>query len=120
MKRWVALLLAPILVGCGAHSKAPAVPAAPVASTVAALPMSPFQKKVVDGLRDQLTWGTGYDGSYREISYPNGDVPRKKGVCTDVVIRAYRNAGIDLQQLIHNDMAVAWKAYPHIYKLPGP
>lgn len=53
-----------------------------------------------------------YDPSYFKIAYPNGDVPSDKGVCTDVVIRAYRKIGIDLQQLVHEDMKKNFAAYP--------
>jgi len=53
-----------------------------------------------------------YDGSYRAIAYPGGDVPDHIGVCTDVVIRAYRALGIDLQQLVHEDMVADFDAYP--------
>lgn len=53
-----------------------------------------------------------YDGRYVRIPYPGGDVPAGTGVCTDVVIRAYRKAGIDLQKLVHEDMAKAFGAYP--------
>lgn len=53
-----------------------------------------------------------YDGSYFAIDYPNGDVPQHLGVCTDVVIRSYRALGIDLQQLVHEDMAAHFSAYP--------
>lgn len=45
-----------------------------------------------------------YDPAYVKIPYPNGDVPADKGVCTDVVIRAYRKLGIDLQKEVHEDM----------------
>lgn len=54
-----------------------------------------------------------YDSSYQRIAYPGGDVPLDRGVCTDVVIRAYRTIGIDLQKLVHEDMRQAWNAYPH-------
>lgn len=46
------------------------------------------------------------------IAYPNGDVPSDKGVCTDVVIRAYRKFGIDLQKLVHEDMKINFNKYP--------
>ena len=46
------------------------------------------------------------------IAYPNGDVPSDKGVCTDVVIRAYRKFGIDLQKLDHEDMKINFNKYP--------
>ncbi|AXT56243.1 DUF1287 domain-containing protein [Aquimarina sp. AD1] len=53
-----------------------------------------------------------YDPSYFSIKYPNGDVPSDKGVCTDVVIRAYRKLGIDLQKEVHEDMKVNFHLYP--------
>ncbi|WP_258103152.1 DUF1287 domain-containing protein [Marinoscillum sp. MHG1-6] len=60
-----------------------------------------------------------YDPSYFSISYPNGDVPEGKGVCTDVIIRAYRKLGIDLQQEVHEDMKVNFHLYPKIWGLSG-
>lgn len=53
-----------------------------------------------------------YDGSYRQIPYPNGDVPENIGVCTDVIIRAYRKLGIDLQKEVHEDMKANFSQYP--------
>nr|WP_246501283.1 DUF1287 domain-containing protein [Providencia huaxiensis] len=53
-----------------------------------------------------------YDPSYRQISYPNGDVPEHYGVCSDVVIRSYRKMGVDLQKLVHEDMKANFRQYP--------
>ncbi len=53
-----------------------------------------------------------YDPSYFSIDYPNGDVPSDKGVCTDVIIRAYRKLGVDLQKEVHEDMKANFNAYP--------
>ena len=58
-----------------------------------------------------------YDPSYFSIGYPNGDVPSDKGVCTDVVIRAYRKIGIDLQKSVHEDMKANFNLYPKIWGL---
>ena len=58
-----------------------------------------------------------YDPSYFSIPYPNGDVPGDKGVCTDVVIRAYRSLGIDLQKEVHEDMKSNFSIYPDIWGL---
>ncbi len=58
-----------------------------------------------------------YDPSYYKISYPNGDIPANKGVCTDVVIRAYRKVGIDLQQKVHEDMKKNFEQYPNLWGL---
>ena len=58
-----------------------------------------------------------YDGSYRKIGYPLGDVPADVGVCSDVIIRAYRGIDIDLQQLVHEDMKKNFSVYPKIWGL---
>lgn len=58
-----------------------------------------------------------YDPSYFTIKYPNGDVPANKGVCTDVIIRAYRKLGIDLQQSVHEDMKNHFEKYPKTWGL---
>lgn len=61
-----------------------------------------------------------YDGAYRVLAYPNGDVPADRGVCTDVIIRAYRALGLDLQVLVHEDMRAHFRAYPQSWGLRGP
>ena len=53
-----------------------------------------------------------YDPKYVSIAYPMGDVPADTGVCTDVVVRSYRKVGIDLQQLVHEDMKRAFHKVP--------
>ena len=58
-----------------------------------------------------------YDPAYFSIKYPNGDIPEKKGVCTDVVIRTYRKMGIDLQKEVHEDMKQNLNVYPKIWGL---
>jgi uncharacterized protein YijF (DUF1287 family) len=55
-----------------------------------------------------------YDGSYRALEYPGGDVLPDVGVCTDLVIRTYRAVGIDLQQEVHEDMSVNFSEYPNL------
>ncbi len=61
-----------------------------------------------------------YDPSYVRIAYPMGDVPSDRGVCADTVIRAFRGGGVDLQRLVHEDMARAFAAYPSIWGLKRP
>lgn len=56
-----------------------------------------------------------YDPQYFAIDYPNGDVPKDKGVCTDVVIRSFRKIGIDLQKEVHEDMQAHFSLYPQIW-----
>ena len=60
-----------------------------------------------------------YDGSYRKIEYPLGDVPADVEVCSDVIVRAYRGIDIDLQQLVHEDMKKNFDVYPKIWGLSG-
>lgn len=79
-----------------------------------------LQQKMLNGARQQIGVTVSYDGSYRPIAYPNGDVPKSTGVCSDVVIRAYRSAGIDLQQLVHEDMRQAFSRYPRRWGLRSP
>jgi uncharacterized protein YijF (DUF1287 family) len=61
-----------------------------------------------------------YDPSYQRIAYPMGDVPMERGVCSDVVIRAFRAVGIDLQQELHRDMTRHFAAYPKNWGLARP
>jgi uncharacterized protein YijF (DUF1287 family) len=61
-----------------------------------------------------------YDPAYFQLDYPNGDVPQDKGVCTDVVIRAYRKLGIDLQKEVHEDMKSNFSKYPKNWGLHKP
>lgn len=58
-----------------------------------------------------------YDPSYYTLAYPGGDVPSGRGVCTDVIIRAFRMAGIDLQKEVHTDMKTHFHLYPKIWGL---
>lgn len=61
-----------------------------------------------------------YDPTYFVIPYPNGDVPGDRGVCTDVIIRAYRRVGIDLQKQVHEDMKNNFSSYPALWGLSRP
>lgn len=73
---------------------------------------NPAIKKMLESAVEQTTLTKSYDPSYTVLKYPNGDVPIEKGVCTDVVIRAMRNAGVDLQKEVHEDMAANFSVYP--------
>lgn len=61
-----------------------------------------------------------YDAAYVQLPYPNGDVPANKGVCADVVIRAYRKLGIDLQKELHDDISKNFAKYPRKWGLSKP
>jgi uncharacterized protein YijF (DUF1287 family) len=69
-------------------------------------------KKVLAHAKYQIGVTKNYDPAYAVLDYPNGDVPVERGVCTDVVIRAMRSAGIDLQKDVHEDMAANFSSYP--------
>jgi len=71
-----------------------------------------FFDKLSDAAIELTKQTVDYDPSYFAIPYPNGDVPVGKGVCTDVVIRAYRKLGIDLQKEVHQDMKANFGKYP--------
>lgn len=86
----------------------------------AQLPADDFATRLVDAAMERLSHDVTYDGSYRKIDYPNGDVPDHIGVCTDLVVRAYRAVGIDLQQAVHEDMETNFGAYPKIWGHSGP
>lgn len=70
--------------------------------------------------RSQIGVTTQYDGSYRKLAYPGGDVPKETGVCCDVIVRALREQGIDLQQLVHEDMNRSFNSYPQNWGLKKP
>lgn len=61
-----------------------------------------------------------YDSTYVPIPYPNGDIPANTGVCSDEVIRCYRAIGIDLQQMVHEDMIASFPDYPKLWNLSQP
>lgn len=77
---------------------------------------SDFQQKLSDAALQLTKDKVVYDPAYVSIKYPNGDVPKNKGVCTDVVIRAYRKLGIDLQKEVHEDMKANFSVYPNLKK----
>ncbi len=75
------------------------------------IPTDVYFRKLAEAALEQTRHQVKYNGDYRQISYPNGDVPDSLGVCTDVIIRAYRKLGSDLQQLVHEDMLRAFAVY---------
>jgi uncharacterized protein len=77
-------------------------------------------RKLLESADEQTRTTKTYDPAYVIIPYPMGDVPMEKGVCTDVVIRAFRKAGVDLQKAVHEDMSKNFSAYPQKWNLPKP
>ena len=97
--------------------------ALPAALAGPALAAPTAGERLAAAARAQVGVTRGYDPAYRRIAYPGGDVPRATGVCADVIVRAARDGlGLDLQKLVHEDMARAYAAYPskRTWGLPGP
>jgi hypothetical protein len=79
-----------------------------------------FAERLSAAAMVRLSYRVVYDPAYLRIPYPMGDVPASQGVCTDEVVRAYRTLGIDLQQLVHEDMKANFALYPKRWGLPRP
>jgi uncharacterized protein len=79
-----------------------------------------IQSKIAQAAMDQVGVTTAYAPGYVRIKYPGGDIPRERGVCTDVVVRAFRGIGVDLQKEVHEDMKKHFKEYPKIWKMKTP
>lgn len=119
---WMFLLLIGVVpmfdLGCTqaslVRSTVTSPPVAVPSPTIKPLPAtaSPLLKQYLEGAIEQSKVTTGYDPAWAKINYPNGDVPLETGVCSDVVVRAFRKAGIDLQKEVHEDMKRAWAEYP--------
>lgn len=84
-----------------------------VSATAVAGPSHTFSAaKLVAAAKARTLHAVRYDGHYIRIPYPNGDVPKTIGVCSDLVVRAYRRVGIDLQKRVHEDMLAHFSRYP--------
>jgi uncharacterized protein YijF (DUF1287 family) len=123
--RLAILLVLLAIVGCQRHSSSsgsssePRVP--PRSNEWPLSPgASPQLKPFLASAVEQTKITTGYDPAYVKIDYPGGDVPPETGVCSDVIVRAFRKAGIDLQKEVHEDMNVAWSVYPRRWGNAGP
>ncbi len=81
---------------------------------------NPTARKLVAGGIAQTNITKSYDPAYIQLAYPGGDVSASTGVCTDVIIRAYRKIGIDLQKQVHEDMQRSFSSYPKIWALKQP
>jgi len=77
-------------------------------------------RRVIESAREQLKVTTHYTQDYRVIPYPDGDMPSDTGACTDVVVRSFRKAGVDLQKEVHEDMSANFSAYPQKWGLTHP
>ena len=89
-------------------------------SCVSASGQTRFGEQLADSALVLTRQNVQYDPSYFQIDYPDGDIPADKGVCTDVVIRAYRKLGVDLQKEVHEDMSAHFDEYPKNWGLKTP
>ncbi|OSL44007.1 hypothetical protein EATG_03901 [Escherichia coli H605] len=109
------LALVSLLTGFTSHSlKSPTVP-----PTVVQIQTN-TNLAIADGARQQIGSTLFYDPAYMQLTYPGGDVPQERGVCSDVVIRALRSQKVDLQKLVHEDMAKYFADYPQKWQLKRP
>lgn len=108
-----------LLAGCDAPRSPPGTDAAAARTVTAAAPAGP-RAPLVLAARQQIGVTVRYDPAYVRIAYPGGDVPIDRGVCTDVVIRALRLVGTDVQVQVHRDMLAHPEAYPRHWGQHGP
>jgi len=116
---FIALLAVP---GCQQQRVVRQAPPEPLPTVSEVVPenASPQLTAFLASAAEQTKVTTGYDPSYVALKYPGGDVPPETGVCSDVLVRAFRKAGIDLQKEIHEDMTSAWSVYPHQWGAARP
>ena len=116
----VLLVLSGLILSCGnagpqgtSETRPEDLPERPPINEILSEPI----RKVLENAHQQLQTTPGYSQDYFVISYPGGDVPTGTGACTDVVIRAFRAAGVDLQKEVHEDMAANFNLYPRKWGL---
>ena len=116
----VLLVLSGLILSCGnagpqgtSETRPEDLPERPPINEILSEPI----RKVFENAHQQLQTTPGYSQEYFVISYPGGDVPTGTGACTDVVIRAFRAAGVDLQKEVHEDMAANFNLYPRKWGL---
>ncbi len=99
----------------------PVAPPEPAAAETVWQKPAPWAEKLIAAAESQIGETVTYDPAYVSLQFPNGDIPRERGVCTDVVVRAYRDAfGFDLQREVNTDMKAHFAAYPKIWGLKRP
>lgn len=104
-----------VLTGCQvlrSSQQAITLPQTELQAAVQVKPNATPLEKVNAAAIEQTTYTKTYDASYVKLEYPNGDVPKETGVCADVIVRAFRAGGIDLQKELHEDMTSNFSKYP--------
>jgi uncharacterized protein len=115
----LALLLLFLCVSCDTQKSSSVVTSPSPIPTVVPVD-SPQIKKIIANAIEQTNVTRTYDPAYVKLAYPGGDVPMNTGVCTDVVIRAFRSINIDLQKEVHEDMQKNFAVYPRNWGLNAP
>ncbi|MCW1883913.1 DUF1287 domain-containing protein [Luteolibacter flavescens] len=130
---WVVLMIA----GFAAwHFGKPLVPLLRAQQSVASIeaadvligelaPSLEFGERLASAALQRTKMPSAYDTDYYAISYPGGDLPltsegQWRGKAEDLIVRSYRNLGIDLQELVHEDMAKNFSVYPQLWKRREP
>ncbi|MEG2805930.1 DUF1287 domain-containing protein [Stenotrophomonas sp.] len=118
--RWWPLVLALLVAACERAPAPTGVAAVSAPAPAAAAGTRAPSPPLVAAARGQVGQTVRYDPAYAVLAYPGGDVPLDRGVCTDVIVRALRTQGLDLQQRIHEDMRGDFSAYPALWGLSRP
>ncbi len=123
----IAVTASLVMIAAGCQRQSHALKSTPAEVVPADATTRPFAadappplRQLVEAAIEQTKVTRSYDPSYVGIDYPGGDVPLETGVCSDVVVRAFRKAGIDLQKELHEDMRRAMSAYPTRWGLSRP
>jgi uncharacterized protein len=109
-----------LCVSCATEKKSLPIAISPSPKPKVVTVDSPKIKKIIDNAIEQTNVTRTYDPAYVKLAYPGGDVPMSTGVCTDVVIRAFRSIDIDLQKEVHEDMQKNFAVYPRNWGLNAP
>jgi len=91
-----------------------------LSTSITTVAQTSFYDRLADSTLTLTKQNVRYDPAYFRLTYPNGDVPADRGVCTDLIIRAYRKLGIDLQKEVHEDMKANFELYPKMWGLSRP
>jgi uncharacterized protein len=111
------ILLCCLLTSCS--SKAVLVSESELVAAQQVKPNATPLERVIAYSIEQTTKTFTYDAAYVALAYPNGDVPIDRGVCSDVIVRSFRQGGIDLQKEVHEDMAKNFAIYPQKWGAQG-
>lgn len=120
-----------IAVGMGVYFGKPLVPFLKASNTEASMEQA---DQLISSLKASGNFGSGlaaaalahcgeevtFDRDYYKIGYPGGDIPSNKGMAADVLVRCYRQMGVDLQVLVHEDMTENFRVYPQLWDAAGP